>query len=148
MRTTLRKGLLFSLLLALILPLTSCDSGGNGDSSPDWVGTWEDQGDTIFWELSENEFRYFEVFELENDPDECELEIFDLIEQDGNTITVQGSSPNVSGDLIELQLETSGSTLSATVISSSSETVSTGDEFNLNSVENIPLSEDECETTD
>lgn len=148
MLTTLRKRLFLSLFLALTLPLVSCDSGGSSDSSPAWVGTWEDQEDTIFWELSENEFRYFEVFELENDPDECELEIFEVIEEDGNTITVQGSSPNVSGDLIEFQFETSGDMLSATVLSASSETVSTGDEFNLSSVEDIPLSEDDCETTD
>jgi hypothetical protein len=40
MRSALRRGLFFSLLLALTLPLTSCDSGGPNES-PEWAGTWK-----------------------------------------------------------------------------------------------------------
>jgi hypothetical protein len=58
---------LFSLLLALALPLVSCDSGGSngGGSSPGWVGTWEllsvedgEVPDEAYYSFSEEEIRF------------------------------------------------------------------------------------------
>lgn len=156
MRLALRLGL-FSLLFALTLPLISCDSGGSDNSEPDWIGTWEvldfgDGGgapsDPNYWNLSQNELQIVESFDLENDPSECELATFEVVEQDGRILTFQGVTPNAKDELIELQFESSGETLSATILSASDEPENVGNEITLGSISEIPLDTDRCETTD
>jgi hypothetical protein len=100
MRKVLRRGFFFSLLLALALPLVSCDSGGsNGSSSsPEWTGNWKvikENGEATdrdaAWSISENEIKVVSDFRgdcaVDGDPSRWEI-----TNVDGNTLTIEGQT--------------------------------------------------------
>jgi len=159
MPITLRKGVLLSALLALCLSLVSCDLfGSDDDSSPNWAGKWRvtafDDGDPPespqYWNASENKLKIIiDTRDSDTAEDPCTLAGFDVVNQDGNIVTIRGRTSNVSGDEAELQLETSGGTMTATVLDSEDDD-SVGNEIELSSASEIPVPQDEesCATGD
>jgi hypothetical protein len=131
MRKALRRGLFLSLLLALALPLASCDSGGS-NSSPDWVGNWEVNGTTnrTFFDLDQDQFTT-----IEDLSSGCDITNQDVLEQDGDVVTVD--LPDQSGTS-KFNLDVSDGTLTLTVVESDNPNVSSGDEATAASVDGDP----------
>jgi hypothetical protein len=95
------------LLVVLTLPLVSCDSGGSsGEDTPEWAGTWKG--------ISEEAVSYIEIDRnkaLTVDKEfetECSVDVSDVLEVDGSTVTIdidEGISKvdlDVSGDILEV----------------------------------------------
>lgn len=158
-----RKGILLSILLALCFSFTSCDSGGSDDSTLDWVGEWEvdtyvitEDGETTtttpdqptFWSLSENEYRIVEDQRESDFQDEpCTLYVHEIIDTDGEIVTIEGATENVNSEMVEFRLEVSEGSLTATILDSDVEEV-IGEKANLSGVGDIPVPQDEnnCRT--
>lgn len=120
MRTTLRRRLFFSLLLALALPLISCDSGGSGDSEPIWIGDWEaisvdgpDYEEDSIWSLTKDELEIRDVKTGSEESGSCDLFEFNVDNIDGNTVEY-----SVDEGSFVLEFEESGNQIIATVTES------------------------------
>lgn len=135
MRKVLRRGLFLSLLLALVFPLVSCDSGGS-NSSPDWVGNWEitevadgsPPAAPFFLDLDEDQFT--QIVEGSNG---CIIANNDVLEQDGDVVTL-----DIEEGTERLSLDVSDGTLTVTAIESDDPNTSGGDEITAVSVDSDP----------
>lgn len=152
MRTALRQGFLFSLLLALAIPLASCDSGGSSGGGPEWTGNWEvvsfDEGGAPetpnYWDLSESELRIF-IDSAGTDTQCIDRADFEVTERDGNIVSFLASAQEVEPQTVEFRFEVSGETMTATILESSDEE-GVGDELMLEKIEDIPVNPDNCDT--
>ena len=109
----------FLLLLAITLPLVSCDSGGSNDSSsgnsPDWVGNWEITKDAdgpterpSFLKLTKDQYTRITKFS-----DGCEISETSIREWKEDNITL-----NIPEGTLKLRVDVSNETLSMTVLKS------------------------------
>ena len=152
MSTAFSRGILLSLLFALCFSVVSCDSGGSSESGPEWVGTWEvedfgDEGgapnDPNYWDLSEGTMEIIEDFETG-----CDLAIFEVTSREGSVITLSGSTPNSDGQTLELSLEVSGETMTATILENTENPELEGNEILLSEIGGIPVDTGDCNTSD
>jgi hypothetical protein len=133
MRKALRRGLFFSLLLALTIPLVSCDSGGSNGSSPSWSGEWEvtslngtvAPADDAFVDLSTESFVLIDPTSTG-----CDITTNDVLSRDGNTLTL-----DIEEGTEEITLDVSDGTLTGTVLETDDPDSSSGDEFKAKSVD-------------
>lgn len=111
MLTALRKKILLSVLLALCFSLASCDSSGSNGDSPAWTGNWKTGDDYLFLTTDK-----FDAIEAEEGESGCEsIGRGDIVETDGNTITVfweiEKGVPELEDQTIRYVLEPSGENL-------------------------------------
>lgn len=143
MRLALRKSVLFTLLIALVPFLASCD--------PAWTGEWEvrntaSTGPTTsptYWSLSTDKLEMIRATDS-NDGQECILAVFEVVKQGENTLTALGTTPEVENEKLEFRTELSGETLTITPLDIPKEE-NVGNEMILTEVGDIPLNTDNCE---
>lgn len=132
MRMALRRRLFFSLLLALTLPLVSCDSGGPNEP-PEWVGTWKlseasgwEPTSPRYYDFSEDALIYILYFDPEN-PGSCIRTTRDVVETDGNVVTT-----SISGGTQKAQYVVTDEVLTVTILETDADSYaapSSGDEY-------------------
>lgn len=135
MGKSLRRGLFFSLLLALTLPLVSCDSGGS-NSSPDWVGNWEvtqnvngtSPANPTFLDLDKDQ--YTTIVEGSSG---CIIGNSNVLEVDGRTVTL-----DIGSGTERLSFDVSDGNLTVTVIESDNPNLSGGEDITAVSVDSDP----------
>lgn len=150
--STLRKVVLFSLAVAFCFSFVSCDSGGSGQSAPEWAGKWEvirfDEGQPPpnspnYWDLSENELQIIE--DSSGTDTQCKVRYgLEVLERDDNIVTFLGKTPNVDNQTYEFRFEVSEGTMTATVLESPEEE-NVGNEVTLNEIEEIPVNRKNCD---
>ena len=134
----------FLLLLAITLPLVSCDSGGSNDSSssnsPDWVGNWEITKDAdgptenpVFLKLTKK--RYINISKFSG---ECSISETDVLEWNEGNITL-----DIPEGTLKIGLDVAGETLNLKIIESSDEE-SVGVEATAVRVDGDPLEIADC----
>lgn len=141
---SVHRGVLLPLLLAITLPLVSCDSGGSNDSSsnksPDWVGNWEATKGidgptdlTTFLKLTKDQFTI-----VAKSSDECGISEFDVRKWSEDNMTL-----GIPEGTLKLGFDVSSETLSMTVLESDDES-SEGNKVTAVRIDGDPLEIADC----